>query len=129
MGIATFVENDFGTNAAKALIYNTWWFEFLFVFLGINLLLNVLKPYMYSRGKLAILIFHLSFLVIVVGAALTRYVGYEGIMHIREGQSTDEFLSAKTYISGQIINGRDSVFFEKEVFMSEKSKDYFSVSN
>ncbi len=128
MGIATFVENDFGTNAAKALIYNTWWFEFLFVFLGINLLLNVLKPYMYSRGKLAILIFHLSFLVIVVGAALTRYVGYEGIMHIREGQSTDEFLSAKTYISGQIINGRDSVFFEKEVFMSEKSKDYFSVS-
>ncbi len=127
MGIATFVENDFGTNAAKALIYNTWWFEFLFVFLGINLLLNVLKPYMYTRGKLAILIFHLSFLFIVVGAALTRYVGYEGIMHIREGQATDEFLSAKTYISGEIINGRDSVFFEKEVFMSEKSKDYFAV--
>ncbi|MCW3785818.1 cytochrome c biogenesis protein [Plebeiibacterium sediminum] len=127
MGLATFVENDFGTNAAKALIYNTWWFEFLFVFLGVNLLLNVLKPYMYAKGKLAILIFHLSFLIIVIGAAITRYVGYEGIMHIREGQSTDEFLSAQTYISGKIEMAGESVFFEKEVFMSEKSKGYFSL--
>ncbi len=126
MGIATFVENDFGTNAAKATIYNTWWFEFLFVLLAINLLLNILKPYMYKKGKVAVLLFHLSFLIIIVGASVTRYVGYEGIMHIRENQETDEFLSASTYVSGKIEQNGKMLLFEKEVFMSDKSKDYFS---
>ncbi len=128
MGIATFVENDFGTNAAKAMIYNTWWFECLFALLAINLLLNVLKPYMYKKGKLSILIFHLSFLIIVIGAALTRYVGFEGVMHIREGQSTDEFLSTTSYISGSIEKNGKKVVFEKAVLMSEKSKGYFSTN-
>ena len=27
MGVATFIENDFGTQTAKALVYNSWWFE------------------------------------------------------------------------------------------------------
>ncbi len=128
MGIATFIENDFGTNAAKATVYNTWWFDGLFALLAINLLLNVLKPHMYKKGKLAILVFHLSFLVIIIGAALTRYIGFEGIMHIREGESTNEFLSASTYISGNIEKDGIIIPFEKEVFMSEKSKDYFSES-
>ena len=26
MGIATFIENDYGTQTAKALVYNAWWF-------------------------------------------------------------------------------------------------------
>ncbi len=126
MGIATFIENDFGTNAAKATVYNTWWFDGLFVLLAINLLLNVLKPHMYKKGKLAILVFHLSFLLIIIGAGLTRYIGFEGIMHIREGESTDEFLSASTYISGNVEKDGMIIPFEKEVFMSEKSKNYFT---
>lgn len=126
MGIATFVENDFGTNAAKALFYNAWWFEGIFLFLGINMLLNILKPYMWNRGKLPVLLFHLSFLLIILGAALTRYVGYEGMMHIREGKTSDEFLSSKTYIEGTVEEKGQSVFFSEEVFLSEKSKTYFS---
>jgi len=27
MGVATFIENDYGTETAKALVYNAWWFE------------------------------------------------------------------------------------------------------
>lgn len=27
MAIATFIENDYGTQTSKALIYNAWWFE------------------------------------------------------------------------------------------------------
>lgn len=40
MAIATFVESSYGTPAAKALIYNTRWFELVFLFLGINLVHN-----------------------------------------------------------------------------------------
>ena len=32
MAIATFIENDYGTQASKALVYNAWWFELIMVF-------------------------------------------------------------------------------------------------
>lgn len=125
MGIATFVENDFGTNAAKALYYDSWWFEGIFVLLGINMFLNLGKPYLWRKGKLPVLFFHMSFFIIIIGAALTRYVGYEGMMHIREGQATNQFRSAKNYIAGTVRMGSDEVAFEQAVLMSEKSADYF----
>ena len=31
MAFATFYENDFGAIAAKLLVYDTWWFELIFV--------------------------------------------------------------------------------------------------
>ena len=35
MGIATFIENDYGTQASKALVYNSWWFQLtMLIFVG-----------------------------------------------------------------------------------------------
>ena len=34
IGYATFIENDFGTQTAKALIYNAKWFEIVIVLLS-----------------------------------------------------------------------------------------------
>ena len=31
IGYATFIENDFGRTSAKALIYNSWWFELILI--------------------------------------------------------------------------------------------------
>ncbi|WP_068474082.1 cytochrome c biogenesis protein [Saccharicrinis aurantiacus] len=128
MGIATFVENDFGTNAAKALYYNAWWFEGIFLLLGINMFLNLLKPHLWKKEKLAIVLFHFSFVLIVVGAALTRFIGFEGMMHIREGQTSNIFLSSDTFINGEVTSGSETEEFEGHVFMSLKSKDHFSES-
>ena len=36
IGYTTFVENDFGTQTAKALIYITTWFEVIIVLLSVN---------------------------------------------------------------------------------------------
>ena len=30
IGYATFIENDFGRDTAKALVYNKFWFEFIY---------------------------------------------------------------------------------------------------
>ena len=35
IGIATFIENDFGTSAAQKVIFKSWWFELLLVLFGI----------------------------------------------------------------------------------------------
>ncbi len=89
IGAATFIESIYGIQSAKIIIYNATWFEILLVYLSLNLLSNIFKHKMFRREKIATLLFHLSFLVIIFGAAITRYVSFEGLMVIKEGTSSD----------------------------------------
>jgi len=95
---ATFIENDYGTDTAQALIYQAWWFELLLLIGVINLTGSVIRYKLVSRKKWAILMFHLAFILIIIGAGVTRYWGFEGSMHIREGESTNKVVSEATYI-------------------------------
>jgi cytochrome c-type biogenesis protein CcsB len=99
MAAATFIENDFGQAAARAAVYNTIWFELLFLLLAINLVGQIIIFRLWRREKLTILLFHSAFIVMVAGAAITRYAGYDGMMHIREGES-----SSLTWSSGNTVS-------------------------
>ena len=45
MATATFVENDFGTQTARTVIYNAWWFELVMVLLGMNFIANIFSGF------------------------------------------------------------------------------------
>lgn len=107
MAIATFIENDFGTQTSKALIYNAWWFELIMIFFIINFFGNIFKYRLYKKEKWTVLMFHVAFLFILIGAAVTRYIGYEGYMIINEGETTDEFYSETNYLN--VIIDNDSI--------------------
>jgi cytochrome c-type biogenesis protein CcsB len=107
MGIATFVENSYGTEAAQALIYKSLWFELVLVLLTINLAVNFFRFRMYTKERISVGIFHISFVFILIGAGITRYISFEGVMHIREGQSSDYILSSEDYLT--IKNGNQTV--------------------
>tara|TARA_Y100000034_G_scaffold100570_1_gene124174 strand:+ start:104352 stop:107441 length:3090 start_codon:yes stop_codon:yes gene_type:complete len=106
MGIATFIENDFGTQTAKALIYNSWWFEGIMGLFVINFTGNIFRYRLLRKEKWPVLMFHLAFIFIILGAAITRYVGYEGIMLINEGETTNQFLSETTYVNTVVDDGQ-----------------------
>ena len=107
MGVATFIENDYGTETAKALVYNAWWFEGIMIFFTVSFFGNIFKYKLFRKEKLVVLAFHLAFLLIIIGAGITRYVSYEGIMPIKEGAVTNKFLSEKNYISIVINDGNE----------------------
>jgi len=114
---ATFIENDYGTDTAQALIYQSWWFELLLLVGAINLAGSVVKYKLVNRKKWAILLFHLAFIVIIIGSAVTRYFGFEGSMHIREGQSNNQVVSESTYISLKAsVDGQEQNSFTKVKF-------------
>lgn len=46
----------------------------------------------------ASLMLHLSLILVIFGAFVTRYIGFEGVMHIREGQTENSILSEHTYL-------------------------------
>ncbi|HEX2394383.1 MAG TPA: cytochrome c biogenesis protein ResB, partial [Bacteroidales bacterium] len=98
IAIATFIENDFGSLAARAIVYNAHWFEFLLLLGVVNLSGRVILKKLYTRNKISIFLFHISFIIILAGAAITRYSGSEGTMTIREGSATNLVLTDKTYV-------------------------------
>ncbi|MCW8837455.1 MAG: cytochrome c biogenesis protein ResB, partial [Thiovulaceae bacterium] len=126
VGYATFVENDFGTITAKAEIYNARWFEVLLGLLTINLIINIVKFKMFSIKKASIFMFHFAFIIIIIGAAITRYIGYEGTMHIREGASSNTMLSADTYFSVSASIDGKTASSEEGVYLSKRSKNSLS---
>ena len=123
---ATFIENDYGTTTAKILIYNAKWFEVLLAILCVNIIGSVYKYQMVSKKKLPMLFFHLSFIIIGVGAMVTRYKGYEGTMHIREGNSSNSIVSTATFVSVNATKKGNTVSSEKEVMFSPYTANPYS---
>ena len=125
MGIATFIENDYGTQTAKALVYNTWWFEAIMFLFVVNFLGNIFRYRLYRKQKWPVLLFHLAFLLILTGAFISRYIGHEGIMPIKEGESTDLYLSEKIYLQVIIDDNKEQRTFAEPVLFSAKGdNDY-----
>ncbi|MGB0879900.1 MAG: cytochrome c biogenesis protein CcsA [Polaribacter sp.] len=129
MGIATFIENDFGTQTSKALVYNTWWFEAIMIFFVINFFGNIFRYRLYRKEKWAVLLFHCAFLFILIGAGITRYIGYEGIMLINEGETTNKFLSETTYLNIVVDNNKEQKTLHKPLLLSALGKNSWSFSD
>src|SRR6056297_1660028 len=104
MAAATFIENDFGTGAAYELVYDAVWFEALFVLMILNFLGQIYRFKLYRKNKLTILLFHAAFIVIIIGAGLTRFWGVEGTIHLREGETKNFFQSNEWHLKLQIKN-------------------------
>lgn len=112
MAVATFVENDYGTPVAKALIYNSWWFELIMLILILNFVGNMKRYRLFQRKKLPLLVFHFAFILIFIGGCITRYISFEGSMHIREGESNNEIISDGSFFKVQITNGDDALAYD-----------------
>ncbi|WP_232517350.1 cytochrome c biogenesis protein ResB [Aquimarina aggregata] len=120
MAIATFLENDYNTETAKALIYNAKWFEILLLLLIINFIGNIAKYNLFSIQKAPIFLFHIAFIIIILGAGITRYRGYEALITIKEGESNDRMISIDNYL--QVIAGNGTInksYISKPILMSE----------
>ena len=98
IGYATFMENSQGTEHAKEMIYNAKWFEVLLVLLIVSLIGSIFKYKLINKKKWSVLLFHLAFICILIGSAVTRHFGYEGIMHIRQGETTNLISTDKTSV-------------------------------
>ena len=133
MGIGTFLESWYSTDAARIWIYNAWWFELLMLLLMLNFMGNIKKYNLWSKEKLSVLILHLSFIFILLGAFVTRYIGDEGVMPIRENNVSNTYLSEKTYLTVFVDGTEDGVPQRKTLksylLLSEHVNNDFTIND
>ena len=132
MGVGTFVESKYNTDTARIWVYNAWWFEAIMLFFMINFIGNIKRYNLLRKEKWATLMLHLSFILIIAGAFITRYISYEGMMPIREGETEKIFYSDKMYLTlfvdGEYKGEMRRRVFEKPLLLSPVTNNNFSIS-
>lgn len=116
--VATFIENDYGTIAARVAVYEATWFEILLALLVVNLAGSLVIHHSWRRKRYALFLFHLAFIIIFVGAGITRFFSYEGMMHIREGKTSSEITSNNTYLTATYQCDGETYYEQQHVLLS-----------
>ena len=83
IGFATVVEKYRGTAFVGEHIYGAWWFSALWAVLTVASLAYIMKQHLYKR--MAVMLLHLSFVVILVGALVTHLTAQRDTIHLRVG--------------------------------------------
>ncbi|MAW66201.1 MAG: hypothetical protein CMD18_08410 [Flavobacteriales bacterium] len=132
IGVATFIENKYDTTTAQIEIFRSKWLELILIFLVINFIGNIKKFRMISQRKWPTLLFHLAFVLIIIGAGITRYFGFEGMMLIREGASSNIMYSAEPHLNIEVSDPKlpkesklNSIGYSKEMLMAETTDNDF----
>ena len=132
MATGTFIESKYNTDTARILVYNAWWFEAIMFFFVINFVGNIKRYQLYKKEKWATLLFHLSWIFIIIGAFVTRYISYEGMMPIREGTSSNQFFSEKSFLTvfvdGDYKGKMMRLTLEKALLMSPATNNHFAIN-
>ena len=132
MGAGTFIESKYNTDTARIWVYNSWWFEGIMLVFMINFLGNIKRYNLLRKEKWATLMLHISFIFIIAGAFITRYISYEGMMPIREGATENIFYSDKMYLTlfvdGEYKGEMRRRVFEKPLLLSPVTNNNFCIS-
>lgn len=126
IGYATFIQSEFSEEVARQAIYNTVWFEILLVLLSVNLIGSLIKYKTWHTGKWSMILFHIAFVVIIIGAGVTRYFSFEGYMNIREGKSSNYITTEKHLVR---ISDSNNNFLAIEINEDEINQHPKSYSN
>ena len=128
IGTATVVENDFGTPVAQKWIYKAKWFEVILGYLFLTLVYNIYRFKLLQWKKIGSLVFHVAFLVIVIGAWITRMFGFEGAMLIREGESSNVIISYETFVQMKVHDLEQQYVYDMPVILDGHTNNYFEHS-
>jgi cytochrome c-type biogenesis protein CcsB len=121
MGVATFIENDHGTAVARGLVYEAWWFEVIMVWMAVNFIAHIGQYKLFHKNRWPIGIFHIAFVMIIIGAGVTRYLSEEGIMHIRQGNEENTFFTTAHYFQLKQTGSEHSAQYEKALQLLPKN--------
>ena len=128
MGLATFIENSYDTETSKIVVYNAFWFEVLMVLMAVNFFGSIKRYQLLTWKKMAGFVFHISFVLMMIGAAVTRYAGFEGMMHIRQGQTVNHIVSSNKYLHVKAVENGQEITLSKPVSISQMTSNYFETS-
>ena len=95
LAAATIVEKYLGTDYVGEHIFGAWWFSVLWA------VLTAVATFYFIKRKVrraSVVVLHLSFVIILAGALLTHLTAVRGVVPLRKGIATNEYLTRDMYL-------------------------------
>lgn len=118
----TFVEAKYNDAvAAKKLVYHSVWMYSALIALAISLISVMVDRWPWREKHIGFLLAHVGIVILLLGAAVTRYFGIDGSMSLAIGESSQYVLNEDTVIAAYASLGDDSGFRK----VGEAKVDFF----
>ena len=89
MGSFTIIEKYRGTSYVSEHLYGSWWFTALWALLTAFAIAYFLRR---RVRRIFVVMLHLSFVIILIGALLTHLTATKGVVQLRQGQAVNRYL-------------------------------------
>jgi hypothetical protein len=86
LGLGTFVESGFGTEAVKFGVWNTWWFTLLNALLAVSIFCAAAIRFPWKRHQTGFVITHVGLLVLLAGCLMSQRGGIDAQIPLLEGE-------------------------------------------
>ncbi|MBI2258825.1 MAG: cytochrome c biogenesis protein CcsA [Flavobacteriia bacterium] len=126
IALATFLESIFDIQTAKIYVYNALWFEILLLTLCMQLIYSLFKYKLFRKEKWTSLLFHVSFIIIIIGAGVTRFFSFEGLMLIPEGTLSNTIYLSEPHLLIKIHDDKLQYTLNEKKYCSEVANNRFS---
>jgi len=127
MAAATFIEQKYDTTTSKVLVYNAKWFEIILLLLVINFIGSIKRFNLLRIERLPGLLFHGAFILMIIGAGVTRYFGFEGMMHIRQGESSNYIYSSEPHININVVENNLNYAVAQPLLIGMNTNNSFNI--
>ncbi len=94
LALATFIEKAKGAQIAREWVYHHPLFFLLQLLMVVQFVVLAVRTRLWQRRCWGTWILHISFAIILLGALVTHIWGFEGIVHIREGETTSTLMQS-----------------------------------
>lgn len=92
LGAATFIEKYHGVDMAKSIYYSPL-IGIIWLLMIVNWILLIIRNRTSVKKKIGYYMLHTSFVFILSGAMFSHFKGVEGLLHVREGEQTNEIIT------------------------------------
>ncbi|WP_299231775.1 cytochrome c biogenesis protein CcsA [uncultured Bacteroides sp.] len=92
LGTATFIEKYYGVDMAKSIYYSPL-IGIIWLLMIVNWILLIIRNHTSVKRKFGYYMLHASFVFILSGAMFSHFKGVEGLLHVREGEQTNEIIT------------------------------------
>jgi len=86
LGLGTFVESGYGTEAVKFGVWNTWWFTLLNALLAVSIFCAAAIRFPWKRHQTGFVITHIGLLVLLAGCLMSQRGGIDAQIPLLEGE-------------------------------------------
>lgn len=96
MAIATFVEYGYGTPWVTGYVYHSAMFAIIWAVLALLMIRTFIR--LQIKRRIFSFLLHLSFVVILLGAAVSSLTSQYGFLHLRVGASSFQYIEQETHL-------------------------------